>query len=403
MTDITGRVRAEEERVALHSQLLQAHKMEAMGRLAAGVAHDFNNMLTAVLGYAGMALARVSPDSALYAELAEIEKAGRRSAGLARQLLVFARKQPATPSALSLNDAVASMLKMLARLIGENIHLEWKPGQQSSAVMMDPLQIDRLLANLAVNARDAISGVGTITVVTDLVQVGQEYCARHPGCVPGEYVTLAVSDDGCGMDEETLSHIFEPFFTTKEEGKGTGLGLATVYGIVQQNTGFVDVTSQPGRGTTFTVYFPHLRDCPAHGVAASAATRVPGGTETVLLVEDDPMVLQMGQMMLTGLGYAVLTAQTPAQALQLAAEHNGTIHLLITDVVMPEMNGGDLADKVVSLRPEMKRIYTSGYPADIIAPMGVLDGSEVFVAKPYSRQALADQVREALDRPSGPA
>ncbi len=393
--DITRHIRAEEEKRNLQAQLLQSQKMESVGRLAGGVAHDFNNMLQTILGYSDLSLAQVEATSPVHEGLLEIRKAAMRSADLTRQLLAFARKQTVSPKILDLNDTVAGMLKMLQRLIGENIDLAWLPGHSLWPVKMDPSQLDQILANLAVNARDAIADTGKITIETENISRHAAYCADHPDCLPGEYVLLAVSDNGCGMDKETLAQIFEPFFTTKEKGKGTGLGLATVYGIVRQNNGFVNVYSEPGQGTTFSIYLPSFAGETA--AAETSLTEEPaGGTETVLLVEDEDSLLNLGKAILQRLGYTVLTANTPMAAIQLAQEHAGEIHLLITDVVMPEMNGRELAQRLSSLRPAMPCLYMSGYTADVIAHHGVLDTGIHFIQKPFSIGDLARAIRETL-------
>ncbi len=397
-SEITERKRAQEERERLQAQLIQAQKMESVGRLAGGVAHDFNNMLGVILGHTEMALEQVGLDDPLHAELIEIQKAAQRSADLTRQLLAFARKQTVVPKVLDLNETVEGMLKLLRRLIGEDIDLTWKPGRDLWAVKMDPAQIDQILANLCVNARDAIAGVGKVIIGTDNTSFDEDYCARYAGFIPGDYVLLAVSDDGCGMDAETVSHIFEPFFTTKEMGKGTGLGLATVYGAVKQNNGFVNVYSEPGQGTTFRIFLPR------HAAKATPETeeRKPQaaarGSEAILLVEDEPATLRMTKMLLEKLGYAVLAASTPGEAIRLAREHSGHIDLLITDVVMPKMNGRDLAKNLLAIYPEIRRLFMSGYTADVIAHQGVLDEGVHFLQKPFSRKNLAEKIREALER-----
>ena len=290
------------------------------------------------------------------------------------------------------------MLKLLRRLIGEPIALIWRPGSPLWPVKVDPTQIDQILVNLCVNARDAIAGVGQITIETGNASLDETYCAQHAGFVPGEYVRLAVSDDGCGMDSETLAHLFEPFFTTKGVGRGTGLGLATLYGVVKQNQGFVNVYSEPGQGTTFTIYWPRHRGQAAPAALAGPAEPARRGHETVLLVEDEPALLHLGTMMLEKLGYRVLAAGTPGEAIRLAEEHAGAIHLLMTDVVMPEMNGRDLARRLLSLYPNLKRLFMSGYPASVIAPHGVLDDGEQFLQKPFAQRELAAKIREALER-----
>jgi PAS domain S-box-containing protein len=395
--DITDRKRAEEERATLEAQLQQSQKMESVGRLAGGVAHDFNNMLGVILGHAEFALDQVDPDQPLHADLEEIQQAARRSADLTRQLLAFARKQTIAPQVLDLNETVAGMLKMLRRLIGEDIDLTWHPEPGLWPVRVDPSQIDQILANLCVNARDAIADVGKMTIETAHGVFDADYCARHVGFVPGEYVRLAVSDDGCGMDEDTLAHVFEPFFTTKAVGTGTGLGLATVYGIVKQNDGFINVYSEPGHGTTFAIYLPRYAGTAEPARHAAAAGPLARGHETILLVEDEPALLRMTHEMLALQGYVVLATGTPGDAIRLAGEHAGTIHLLLTDVVMPEMNGRDLAQQVLSVHPRIRRLFMSGYTANVIAHHGVLEEGAHFIQKPFAVKELAAKVRAVLD------
>jgi CheY-like chemotaxis protein len=370
--------------------------MESVGRLAGGVAHDFNNMLSIIVGYSDLALKHIQPSDKIYNDLLEIKNAGQRSADLTRQLLAFARKQTIAPRVLDLNDTIAGMLKMLGRLIGEDIILNWKPADNLWPVRLDPSQIDQVLANLAINARDAISSVGNLTIQTGNVQLSEAYCRTHGGVAPGHYVMLAVSDDGCGMDKETLEHLFEPFFTTKEIGKGTGLGLATVYGIVKQNGGFINVYSEPRHGTTFKIHLPR------HEAQGAAAREMPEsaemlkGTETILLVEDEGALLELSKKMLEQLGYTVLAADSPARAIPMAEEHAGTIHLLITDVIMPEMNGRDLRHRLGLMRPGLKCLFISGYTADVISNRNILDEGAHFLQKPFSIEALAEKLREAL-------
>ena len=396
-SDVTIIKEMEQEQNRIEEQLKQAQKMESVGRLAGGVAHDFNNMLGAILGYTELGMLEVSPADPIHGTLKDIQKAAQRSADLTRQLLAFARKQTVTPQVLDLNETVEGMLKMLRQLIGENIDLAWLPGKDLGPVRMDPSQIEQLLANLCVNARDAIHDTGKITVETGAATFDETYCAAHVGSVPGEYVLLAVSDNGCGMDAETLSHLFEPFFTTKEMGKGTGLGLATVYGMVKQNNGFIDVYSEPGQGTTFKIYLPRHAAEAGRTAKMDAAQPAARGHETILLVEDEPMILDIAVKMLERQGYTVLAAATPGEAIRLAREHAGEIHLLMTDVVMPEMNGRDLAKNLLSLYPNLKRLFMSGYTADVIAHHGVLDEGVQFIQKPFSVQTLAVKVREVLD------
>jgi PAS domain S-box-containing protein len=394
--DITQRKRTEQESEKLQAQLIQAQKMESIGRLAGGVAHDFNNMLTVIMGHTDFALANLDESHPLYSQLREIRTAAGRSSDLTSRLLAFARKQPIAPRVMDLNETLEGMLKMLQRLIGEDITLSWLPGEKLWPVKMDSSQIDQILANLCSNARDAIRDVGEITIETHNVTLGEHFCADRAELVPGDYVLLEVSDDGCGMDKEILSHVFEPFFTTKEVGKGTGLGLSTIYGIVKQNQGFIYVYSEKGKGTSVKIYLPR------HFEKVEAAQERPEGEsvtprhETVLLVEDEPMVLKMGKVMLERLGYHVLPAGSPAQAMELGREHKEKIHLLMTDMVMPEMNGRQLAAELREIHPGIKNLFMSGYTANVIAQSGVLGEGTHFIQKPFSIHDLALKIREAL-------
>jgi two-component system cell cycle sensor histidine kinase/response regulator CckA len=334
---------------------------------------------------------------AIHANLEEISKAANRSADLTRQLLAFAHKQTIAPRVVDLNEIVAGMLKMLQRLIGENIDLRWQPGEALWPVKVDPSQIDQILANLCVNARDAISGAGNLTIETGNRTFLPDAIGPSAGVVPGEYVLLLVRDDGHGMGKDVLPKIFEPFFTTKDVGKGTGLGLATVYGIVKQNRGFIDVRSEQARGTTFEIFLPrHM------GEIERARSKAPArgtlrGKETILLVEDEPVLLELACQMVEMQGYTVLAAHSPNEALRLSEVHPGPIHLLMTDVVMPEMNGRDLARKLVSLHPELRCLFVSGYSSDVIAHHGVIEEGVHFLQKPFTAQILSKKVREALD------
>ncbi len=381
----------------LEDRLRQAQKMETVGRLAGGVAHDFNNMLQVIIMYTEMSLAKADPEQLLHQYLMEIRRAAQRSAEITGQLLAFARKQTVSPKILDLNDAVAGAQKMIQRLIGEDIDLASIPGHGLWKVKIDPAQLDQVLANLAVNARDAIGGVGRLTIGTEKVFFDKDYCDTNPGFLPGDYVLLAVSDNGCGMDRETLSHLFEPFFTTKAPGKGTGLGLATIYGIVKQNNGFINVYSEPGEGTTFKVYLPRAEGAGADKGVEVEAAAPRGGTETVLVVEDEAAILELARESLEQLGYTVLAAKSPEEAMRRSQEQAGTIQLLITDVVMPKMNGRQLAERLTAARPGMKCLYMSGYTADVIAHRGVLEEGVSFIAKPFSLRVLAAKVREVLD------
>jgi PAS domain S-box-containing protein len=395
--DITENKRSEKEREELEGKLRQAQKMEAVGRLAGGVAHDFNNMLTVIIGHANLAIEDVDPSLPLYTKLEEIRNAGERSADLTNQLLSFARKQTISPRVIDLNKTVKDMTSMLQRLIGEDIDLAWLPGDKVWPVKMDPSQINQILANFCVNSRDAITDVGKITIETGNAVFDETYCADHPGFIPGEYVLLAISDNGCGMDAETLDNIFEPYFTTKEFGKGTGLGLATVYGVVKQNNGFISVYSEPNQGTTFKVYLPRYRSKADFLPEKAKDLPAERGHETILLVEDEAAILKMTTMMLERLGYQVLAARTPGEAIRFAQEYVGKIHLLVTDVVMPEMNGRDLAKNILSTHPNLKRLFMSGYTANVIAHHGVLDEGVNFIQKPFSREKLGFKLREVLD------
>ncbi|MFH0727379.1 MAG: response regulator [Pseudomonadota bacterium] len=394
--DITERKRAAVEKEKLQTELFQAQKMEAIGRLAGGVAHDFNNMLSIILGRAELARMKIKSSDLLYKDLCDIEAVGKRSANLTRQLLGFARKQAITPKILNLNNTIASLLKMLRRLIGEDVGLLWKPAADLWPVKMDPAQIDQILANLVINARDAIKDVGKVIIETGNVVLDEAYCAVHKGFVPGEFTLLAVSDDGCGIDRKTLPNIFEPFFTTKDIGKGTGLGLATVYGITKQNHGFINAYSELGRGSTFKIYLPRYGGGSAGGTAEAPVGSVTGGSETILLVEDEPEILGVVTTMLESLGYAVLSVESPDEAIRLTREHSGEIHLVITDVVMPEMNGRDLSDRLLSLYPNLKCLFMSGYTANVIAHHGVLDEGVRFIQKPFSMRDLAATIRQIL-------
>ena len=391
------RKREEEEKTKLEDLLQQAQKMESIGRLAGGVAHDFNNMLTVILGHTNLALMTMEPAQPLYVSLEEIRKAAERSADLTRQLLAFARKQAIVPKVLDVNETVVGTLNMLQRLVGEDIRLAWQPGINLWPVKVDPSQVDQILANLCVNARDAIADVGRIAIETENCTFDTNNCAIHVGAWPGDFVRLAVSDDGSGMDKETLAHIFEPFFTAKGAGKGTGLGLATVYGIVKQNNGFINVYSEPGLGTTFTIYLPRHEGEASHLLREHVAEPPPQGHETILLVEDERAILRITAMMLENLGYTVVVANTPDEAISLIKKHANKIHLLLTDVVMPEMNGRDLTKKLLSLHPQLKSLFMSGYTSNVIGHHGVLEEGVNFIEKPFSMQDLATKVREVLD------
>ena len=348
------------ERKRIEDQLRQAQKMESVGHLAGGVAHDFNNMLGVILGHVGMARQKMDSAQPIHHHLEEIRKAADRSVNLTRQLLGFARKQTVLPKALDLNETIAGMLNLLHRLIGEDIDLTWIPSPELWLVKVDPSQIDQILANLCVNARDAVTDVGHVTIATGNTHLDKAYCVRHPGSVPGDYVRIDVSDNGCGIDKAILSQIFEPFFTTKDVGKGTGLGLSTVYGIVKQNNGFITALSEPGSGTTFTIFLPKYEGKAKHVRIKGAGEKDLRGQETILLVEDEPSILDMVKLMLESMGYRVLIASMPSEAIHLAKKYSNEIQLLVTDVVMPEMNGRDLADQLQLLYPKLQILLCRG-------------------------------------------
>lgn len=384
------------ERKQLEDQLRQSQKMEAVGRLAGGVAHDFNNLLTIISGYSQLLLERLAPDHRLRGNVEEIKKAGERAASLTRQLLAFSRQQVISPQVLDLNGVVTSMEKMLCRLIGEDVELVTVQGPDLGGVKADPGQVEQVILNLAVNSRDAMPDGGKIVIETANAELDEAYSRTHYSVKPGSYVMLALSDAGIGMDAETMSHIFEPFFTTKVKGKGTGLGLAMVYGIVKQSGGFIWVYSEPGQGTTFKIYFPRVEKA----VAPALSTRVLGeslrGSETILLVEDEDALRSLVRGVLESNGYAVLAAGRPEEALEISERHKEPIQLMLTDVVMPQMSGRELADRLVGLHSETKVLYMSGYTDSAIVRNGVLEEGIPFLEKPFTPEALARKVREVL-------
>lgn len=387
------------EKEKLEKQLLRAQKMESIGRLAGGVAHDFNNMLGVIIGRAELAMTRTTPGEPAYYDFEEILKAAQRSANLTNQLLAFARRQAVDATIVDLNDTISGMIKMLRKLIGEEIDLFWMPGAKLWPVKMDPTQIDQIVVNLCINARDSIGGVGKITIETKNLMVEDTMDIESGACPPGSYVMLRVTDDGKGMDADTLGNIFEPFFSTKDVGEGTGLGLSMIYGIIKQNNGFISVSSEPGQGATFQIYLPKTNEA-TETHQDPAAKSVAEGTETILVVEDEAMILNLCKAMLERLGYKVLTACSPHEALQSAESYKAPIHLMITDVVMPEMDGQALAKKIQVITPGIKVLYMSGYTDDIIVDRGVLNHTVGFLAKPFSIHSLSGKVRELLDRPT---
>ncbi len=385
------------EQKRLEEQLRHTQKMEAIGQLAGGIAHDFNNMLGVIFGYAEMTLEKAARDDPLRKNIEAIREASLRSMEITRQLLAFARKQTVMPKVLDLNRTVEGMLKLLQRLIGEDIKLTWQPGPELWQIKIDPSQIDQILANLCVNARDAIPGVGKITIETKKAVFDDNYWTEREGFFPGEYVMLAVSDNGSGMDKRILEKIFEPFFTTKGLGRGTGLGLATVYGIVKQNAGFLNVYSEPGHGSTFRIYFPRYTVDGEQMERESGTDLPPGGDETILLVEDETEVLNMVKMMLEEFGYTVLTSSKPKEAILIATDKYIALDLLITDMIMPEMTGRELAENLTHLCPKLKCLFMSGYTGKAMDHQDLLKEGVNFIQKPFSKQELAARVRTVLD------
>lgn len=380
----------------LQSQLIQSQKMEAVGRLAGGIAHDFNNVIAIILGYAKLIERDLSPLDPIARKIQGIVTAAERSAELTNQLLAFARKQVVTPVTVNLNDEISTLHNMLTRLIGEDVTLSLNLADDLWNVKIDPSQVDQIFANLSTNARDAISDVGTITIETSNIVIEEAYAKEHMDFHPGEYVMIAFSDSGSGMDKGTLSRIFEPFFTTKEEGKGSGLGLATVFGIVKQNNGFINVYSEAGKGTTFKIYLPRF-----YGEVEAPAEKeeeIPlKGTESILIVEDEEQLLDLAKSSLEMYGYSIQTAKSPGDAIILCERSDVKFDLLITDVVMPGMNGKELKDRLEKTRPEMKVIFMSGYTADVVAHRGILDESVNFLQKPFTPLTLARKVRMVLN------
>ena len=400
-TFLTAIIRDVTERTQLEAQFRQAQKMESIGRLAGGVAHDFNNLLTVIGGQTELVRMRLPADDPLRERVGVVQDAAARAADLTKQLLAFSRKQVLEPKILDLNTVVEGVAPMLRRLIGEDIELLTRLGPGLGHVEADPGQITQIIVNLAVNARDAMPGGGRLTIETANVDLDETYADRRaPDVRPGPFIMLAVGDTGIGMDEEIQSHVFEPFFTTKESGKGTGLGLATVYGIVKQSNGHVGVYSEPGKGTTFKIYLPRVAQ-PADALAPDAGAMPGGGSETILLVEDDDRVRALACEVLGEHGYTVLEARHGSDALDISQRYHGAIQLLLTDVVMPGMGGRELAGRLRRDRPQMKILYMSGYTADTIAHHGVLDEGEAFLSKPVLPRMLASKVRETIDGPRG--
>jgi PAS domain S-box-containing protein len=413
LTDITERKKEEQRRLLMEAQLQHSQKIESVGRLAGGIAHDFNNMLSVILGNVNLLLLTSHQGDKSNDYLTEIQTAAQHSAELTQQLLAFARKQPMVPQVLDLNDAVEDTLKILKRLIGENINLIWKPAIKIWPVMLDPSQINQILANLCLNARDAIEGSGEVVIQTENVSVGEQSGKDFQKIIPGDYVLLTLTDNGCGIDEVLSEKLFEPFFTTKDVGKGTGLGLSTIYGIIKQNKGFVSIKSERGKGTSFSIYFPRctreelklFREeqtrmsaiVPSEPVTDGGTDLRPPKQETILLVEDEPAILKMTTMVLQMEGFTVVSASAPSTAIELVKELSIQVDLLITDVIMPEMNGLDLSKVLQSIIPGLKVLYMSGYTADVINKEVVIDEGASFIQKPFDIDELVVVIRKVLD------
>ncbi|HPV03894.1 MAG TPA: response regulator [Myxococcota bacterium] len=399
--DVTDRRKAQDEQASLEAQLAHSRKMESIGQLAGGIAHDFNNMLAVILGHAEMALGRlalerVDPESPVCRDLASIRTAAERSADLTRQLLAFARKQAVVPKVLDLNEAVSGTISTLGRLIGDAIELRWVPGIRVGNVLMDPGQVAQILVNLCVNSRDAMNGCGRILIETSAVEFSPEYCRLSPGYMPGRFLMISVSDTGCGIDGETMERMFEPFFTTKKVGKGTGLGLSTVHGIVRQSGGFIAVSSEPGCGATFRVYLPRC-ESPADelGFGISLGTGTANG-QRILLVEDEPLIRDLARMMLESLGYDVSVAENPIEALKIVEEARGRFDLMLSDIVMPEMNGLELALNVRRINPDVRMLFMSGYTSDHVQIQEILNADAAFLPKPFSLEDLRLTIQRVL-------
>lgn len=396
INDINDRIQAEEERTALQSQLAQSQKLEAVGQLAGGVAHDFNNILSVIIGKSDIALMKMAKTDQFYDFFVDIKKAADHSANLTRQLLAFARRQAIAPQVVDINQILDEALSMLQRIISEGIDLIHSPSTDLWYVKIDPDQMTQIVTNLCVNARDATGGVGKIIVKTENSTLDEKYYSNLSDYLPGDYVCLSVSDDGCGMDAEIQKQIFEPFFTTKTMTKGTGLGLSTVYGIVKQNKGFINVYSEVDRGTSFKIYLPRYTGGKRQALLRQS-NKIPHGTESILLVEDEPELLKVSEQMLRELGYTVVAVNGPENAMLYAKQYGQKIDLLLTDVIMPKMNGRDLANNILAQHPHIRCLFMSGYTADIIAHQGVLDEGINFLQKPFSVQTMSNKVRTVLD------
>ena len=392
--EIEERKQAEQAQKKLEQQLIHAQKLESVGRLAGGIAHDFNNMLSIILGYSEMMQEDMMPEDPNYEPINEISAAANRSAKLTGQLLAFARKQTVSPQILDLNETIPRMMEMLHRLLREDINLNFMPADTPCMVNIDPTQLDQILVNLCINAGDAINGAGQISITAENVFINDANIGENLDLPAGRYVKLSVIDTGCGMDKNMIPNIFEPFFTTKEMAKGSGLGLSTVYGIVRQNNGSIDVSSQPGKGSTFTILLPEHKKTADTGDSHRENKVLEKQNATILLVEDEESLLNLGRQLLEQLGYTVLATHSPKEALRISADHPDQIQLLITDVIMPEMNGHELADKLKKERPHIQCIYVSGYPAQVLSSEKILEAGTHFLPKPYKKEDLERMLKK---------
>lgn len=398
LLDITQQRLETDEIRQLNEQLLHTQRVASVGKLAGGIAHDFNNLLAVVLGHADLLGAEIGPASPLYEHIAEIRSAADRSVHLTRQLLGFARRQPISPQVVDLNKAVGAALRMLRQLIGESIEVAWAPGDDVWPVNIDPTQLDQVLTNLCVNSRDAMADGGVLAIATRNAVLDEDFVRRHPGAVAGDYVQLQLADTGVGMDEHTLVHVFDPFFTTKEVGSGTGLGMATVYGIMKQNHGYIAIESAPGAGTTVDLYFPRHRETAEIAVEVVVGEDSPRGTESILLVEDDVALLRTARLVLESLGYSVVATHSPVEAAIIATTATQAPNLLVTDVIMPAMNGRVLANHLQTEIPSLRVLFMSGYAGVTGGSLGSRRGT-AFLAKPFTAAQFATKVREVLDAP----
>ncbi|MCP3875882.1 MAG: response regulator [Desulfobacteraceae bacterium] len=397
LQNISERKKAEKKYNEIQKKLIQASKMEAIGRLAGGIAHDFNNMTQVIIGYTEMVMQDIQENDPIYKDLSEILEAAKRSAKITSQLLAFSRQQPINPKPIDLNNILENHLKVIQRVVGENINISWIPEKNLWPIKIDSTQFNQIITNLCINARDAIVDVGEIIIETKNMSIGNEYFIDNSYAAPGKYAMFSLSDTGEGIEKENINKIFEPFYTTKDVGKGTGLGLSTVYGIVKQNSGFINAYSEIGHGTTFKIYFPKADKQTLEKENIESSNIPLGSEETILLVEDDPSILRLCKKLIESLGYNVLASAGPIEALKLNEKYNGNFDLLITDVIMPKMNGNELCKKIQE-KNHIKTLFMSGYTANVIVNKGVLKEGINFIQKPFSKKELASKIREVLNK-----